>query len=281
MFCVKEKHNMDLSQEFIDVLKAVTKKRARFVIDTILEKGYCSTEDLKNAGYEHAPRAARDVRELGIPLETYKIKDSTGKSIAAYRFGDWEEAKRKKQLSKTSGRTQLTEKLKNALLEHYGARCNLYGEEYPARLLQPDHRIPYEIGGDPENMMDLDRFMLLSPSANRDKSWACEHCENWSKKDISMCKECYYAYPENYSHIAGKLEKRVSVIFNDEDMYLYDELLAQASENGITCEEETKRMIAYYQKMLKMRAYSARTAHPFRRNGAPFRFKLSKAQQVD
>lgn len=30
-----------------------------------------------------------------------------------------------------------------------------------------------------------------------------------------------------------------------------------------------------------MDAYSARTAHPFQRNGAPFRFKLSKAQQVD
>ena len=28
-------------------------------------------------------------------------------------------------------------------------------------------------------------------------------------------------------------------------------------------------------------AYSARTAHPFQRNGAPFRFKLSKTQQVD
>ena len=28
-------------------------------------------------------------------------------------------------------------------------------------------------------------------------------------------------------------------------------------------------------------AYSVRTAHPFRRNGAPFRFKLSKTQQVD
>ena len=26
--------------------------------------------------------------------------------------------------------------------------------------------------------------------------------------------------------------------------------------------------------------YSAKSAHPFRRNGAPFRFKLSKAQQV-
>ena len=28
------------------------------------------------------------------------------------------------------------------------------------------------------------------------------------------------------------------------------------------------------------RAYSARTAHPFQRNGAPFRFRLSKAQQA-
>ena len=99
-------------------------------------------------------------------METYKIKDSTGKSIAAYRFGDWEEAKKKNQLSKTSGRTQLTEKLKNALLEYYGAKCNLYGEEYPARLLQPDHRIPYEIGGDPENMMDLCCYRLQQIEIN-------------------------------------------------------------------------------------------------------------------
>lgn len=34
-------------------------------------------------------------------------------------------------------------------------------------------------------------------------------------------------------------------------------------------------------RLLLAAAYSARTAHPFQRNGAPFRFKLSKAQQVD
>lgn len=34
-------------------------------------------------------------------------------------------------------------------------------------------------------------------------------------------------------------------------------------------------------KIIFYSAYSARTAHPFRRNGAPFRFKLSKAQLVD
>ena len=40
-----------------------------------------------------------------------------------------------------------------------------------------------------------------------------------------------------------------------------------------------------FEKLINMMtpliAYSARTAHPFQRNGAPFRFKLSKAQQVD
>lgn len=240
---------MELSQDFRKVLDSVTNKRARFVIDTILEKGYCSTEDLKKEGYEHAPRAARDVREIGIPLETFPIKDSSGKNIAAYKFGDWEEAKKTNHLLKSSGRTQLTEKLKNALLERYGARCNLYGEEYPPRLLQPDHRIPYEIGGDPENMMDLERFMLLSPSANREKSWACEHCENWKKKEVSMCRECYYAYPEHYSHIAGRIEKKVNIIFSDKDMKLYEELLRQAKVNGISREEEIKRMMSYFYQL--------------------------------
>ena len=238
---------MNLSEDFKKVLDTVTNKRARFVIDTILNKGFCSTEDLKNGGYEHAPRAARDVRELGIPLDTFKIKDSNGKSIAAYKFGDWEETKKTNQLAKTSGRTQLTEKLKNALIEKYGARCNLYGEQYPLRLLQPDHRIPYEIGGDPVDMLDTNYFMLLSPSANRDKSWACEHCTNWRKKDIDMCKTCYYAYPEKYQHIAGNKEKKLDIIFSNEDMALYNQIVEQAKLHNISYQSVVKRMIEYYQ----------------------------------
>ena len=237
---------MNLPEDFREVLESVTNKRARFLIDTILQKGFCSTEDLKNVGYEHAPRAARDVREMGIPLDTFKIKDSMGKSIAAYKFGNWEEMKKTNQLAKTFGRTQLTEKIKNALIDKYGAKCNLYGEEYPARLLQPDHRVPYEIGGDPENMMDLECFMLLSPSANRDKSWACEHCINWSEKNIEMCKLCYFAYPENYEHIAGKKEKRLNIIFSDDDIELYKNVVRQAELHNRSYGEQAKRMLAYY-----------------------------------
>lgn len=45
----------------------VTAKRPRTVIDHILKHGYVTTEELKEQyGYDHPPRAARDVREQGI-----------------------------------------------------------------------------------------------------------------------------------------------------------------------------------------------------------------------
>lgn len=234
----------ELPPDFIKLLNSVTKKRAKFVIDTILKNGYCSTEDLKKAGYEHAPRAARDVRELGIPLDTFSGKDSEGKQMAIYKFGDWEEAKKKNSLSKTAGRTQLTNKLKTKLIERYGAKCNLYSEEYPERLLQPDHRIPYEIGGDPDDMMDTDYFMLLCPSANRDKSWSCENCVNWKMKDIDFCRKCYYAFPENYSHVAGEEERRLDIIFKNEEIEIYNKIKAKSETENKDKQKFIKQILS-------------------------------------
>ena len=53
-------------------------------------------------------------------------------------------------------------------------------------------------------------------------------------------------------------------------------LVAALALNGFEINAEKTYLEAYRDD-----AYSARTAHPFQRNGAPFRFKLSKAQQVD
>lgn len=234
-----------LPADFLELLDSVTNKRARYVIDTILENGSCSTEDLKRGGYEHAPRAARDVRELGIPLVTKKGKDSDGKQMAIYVFGDWEEAKRQNVLKKTGGRTQFTNKLKEALIKRYGCKCNLYDEEYEERLLQPDHRIPYEIGGDPDDMMNTDYFQLLSPSANRDKSWSCEHCPNWEVKDVSMCECCYYAFPENYTHIAGRNERKIDVVFKEDEIDFYNDIKDSAYRNQEDRSEFVKRMLVY------------------------------------
>jgi hypothetical protein len=72
-----------------NLIPSIKNKRARVVIEHILQHGYITTEQLeKDYGCNHPPRAARDVREVGIPLETFRVKSSDGRSIAAYRFGD-------------------------------------------------------------------------------------------------------------------------------------------------------------------------------------------------
>lgn len=65
------------SKEILDRLNSITSKRPRLVIQHILKHGYVTTEELENLyGYQHAPRAARDVRERGIPLDTHYVTSS-------------------------------------------------------------------------------------------------------------------------------------------------------------------------------------------------------------
>jgi hypothetical protein len=78
-----------LPNDFIQLCQSVTAKRPKAVISHILQHGFVTTEELKNIyGYNHPPRAARDVREHGIPLNTFRVTGSDGKKIAAYKFGD-------------------------------------------------------------------------------------------------------------------------------------------------------------------------------------------------
>ena len=88
-------------KEFLELCASVTGKRPKTVIDHILKHGHITTEELKNKyGYDHPPRAARDVRELGIQLETFRVTAANGRKIAAYRFAD----PTKKQFRRFSGR---------------------------------------------------------------------------------------------------------------------------------------------------------------------------------
>jgi hypothetical protein len=61
--------NGDYPKEFLDILDSVKAKRPRTVIQHILEHGLITSQELKDTyGYNHPPRAVRDVRE-------YETKD--------------------------------------------------------------------------------------------------------------------------------------------------------------------------------------------------------------
>lgn len=230
-----------IDKKLLDAAKKVTAHRAKTVIDHIIMHGFISTEELKETyGYNHPPRAAGDVRDQGIPLETFKVKGSDGRSIGAYRFGD----PSKIEDGKLGGRKILPKQLKKELVEKFGARCAISTEEYDESHLQIDHRIPYRISGDEGAARNAVDFMLLSGAAQRQKSWACEHCQNFRvDKDLAICQSCYWAFPENFTHVAMKQERRVDLTFTGQEVKTYQVLENRAKKNGSTIQGEIKKLI--------------------------------------
>ena len=224
----------EVDPRILELCKQVSAKRARTVIDHILQHGQITTEELRdNYSYDHPPRAARDVREAGIPLQTVWIRSSqTGRRIGAYRFGDPNKIRR----GRIGGRKAFSKAFKHKLVSYYDSRDGITGEKMDARYLQIDHRVPYEIAG--EGTYDeakLEEYMLLDASSQRAKSWSCEQCPNWQRHhDDKMCRTCFWAFPEQYTHVAGKQVRRVHVEWRGAEVEVFDRLHSRADREDTT-----------------------------------------------
>jgi len=223
-------------------LKAVTSKRPKIVIDHILKHGQITTDELKTLyGYDHPPRAVRDVREAGIPIETFRVvSPTTGRKIAAYRFGDLSKIRD----DRIGGRQTFSKPFKSALTEKYGTRCAICSGGYEERYLQIDHRVPYEVGGDTTKERILDEYMLLCGACNRAKSWSCEHCKNWLEiKSPDICKACYWAQPEAYEHVTMKDVRRLDMEWVGDETKDYDRYREQAVRSDVTMPDYVKSIL--------------------------------------
>jgi 5-methylcytosine-specific restriction endonuclease McrA len=228
-------------QYFLDYIRTVTNKRAKIVIDHILQYGFVTTEDLENIyGYNHSPRAARDVREAGIPLETFKVKSKTGKSIAAYRFGDFNLLRTERK----SGRAMFSKEFKKTMFDSCHGKCAVCNGVFEERYLQIDHKIPYEVGGDVDEKRNIADFMMLCASCNRSKSWSCEHCENWENdKNRDSCLQCYWGNPAGYCHVALKEVRRLDILWEGEEVKNYDAVKIIADSKNIEMPDFVKQSL--------------------------------------
>lgn len=225
-----------------ELLRLVGSKRARIVIEHIVEHGFITTEELeRDYGYAHPPRAARDVREAGIPLVTFRVISSDGRSIAAYKLGDSATV----QKARAGGRKNFSKAFKKDLHEASDGRCAICSGHFKARYLQIDHRIPYEVSGDAHGFeQNIDHYTLLCASCNRAKSWSCENCPNWTSKSASICSRCYWAYPEDHTHIALMEVRRTDVLWQGRrEVELYEELKRVAKERQLTIPNYVKRIV--------------------------------------
>ena len=223
------------------LVKKVSSKRARAVIDFILKHGIVTTEDLEKMGYVHPPRAVRDVRENGIPIETTRVKGVNGKSIAAYKFGDLT----KIQEFKLGGRSVFPTEFKVNVMKRQDGRCTICHERYDEKFMQIDHRIPYEFSGD-NAKLELDDFMLLCAECNRKKDRATETgCKNTCFKsgDPKIMKLCFWPSPENYTHICMEPIRRADIVWKGAEAKDFDTLEKKARATKEPLPEYIKRRL--------------------------------------
>lgn len=210
-----------LSKAARAMLDAVTGKRARIVVDHIIKHGSITTDDLKaKYGYDHPPRAIKDVSDQGIPLVKAFVRKADGKRMAEYRFGDLDNI----TAGRIGGRSNFPKAFKEALVAEYGSRCALCNAPFEPRALQIDHRIPYFVAGDGISpTLDVKDYMLVCGSCNRAKSWSCEHCPNGLLvKDPGVCVVCYWGNPLKYTHVATADIRRLDLTWTGDEVRDYD-----------------------------------------------------------
>lgn len=165
--------------------------------------------------------------------------------MAIYSFGDPSLIRG----DQFQGRKAFPKGFKESLCNKNGANCALCSTPYELRYLQIDHRIPYQIAGDSvDTERQLKEYMLLCGSCQRSKSWSCEQCDNWREgRQPEICRTCYWASPEDYTHIALKDHRRLEVVWlGADEVSDHTKLKALAATNAVALPLYAKAALAEY-----------------------------------
>ncbi len=234
--------------EILAAVAKVTTKRGRVFVKHLLEHGTVSTEQLEIIyGLVDPASAARDVKDAGVPLNTVRGKRANGRQMVIYSFGDPALIRG----DRFQGRRSFPKSFKQALLSRHAGRCVLCSTPYEAGHLQIDHRIPYQIVGEAsDGEHNLNEYMILCRSCQRSKSWACEHCDNWREgRQPDICATCYWAFPEEYTHIALKDYRRLEIVWlGQEEVANHTKLRALANRNAVVLPLYAKAALAEHVK---------------------------------
>ena len=214
--------------------------RVAIVLREIMQHGFVTTARLQELGYPEARRAPMDVKDLGIPIINGRVKRGDGRYIASYSFGRAADLIAGRGL----GRGAVPKPFRKKLLDYYGSTDCITGAKLDPRVLTVDHRVPYQVGGDKGLAeRDASAFMLLDRQSQRLKSWSCEHCPNFLiKRSPEVCLTCFWASPEDYSHIATEDIRRTEVVWQGADVSVHDRLQERAKSEGVTVVELLKRL---------------------------------------
>jgi len=229
---------MELKNKLLTEVLPKLDERPKKVLEVLLTDGEVSTHTISKMGYGHPPRAAMDLKEAGVKLIRRNGRNpETGNRMAIY------EIDLNQSVNFQEGRTAFPKSFILKVSDKYNSRCNISGAKLRSNEYQVDHRIPFIICSDDGKELELKDFQLLSGSSQRSKSWACEHCSNYKKKDVAICSSCYWAFPEDYNHVAEQQERRVEIAFQGKETSVWDKIEKAAKKEGLQISEYIKKLL--------------------------------------
>lgn len=141
------------------------------------------------------------------------------------------------------GRRILSKEFHEQVCTIHGFKCGICQTSYESRYLQLDHRVPFEVSGEPATP-ELKEYMPLCGSCNRAKSWSCEHCDNWlEKKEPAICATCYWASPEDYDHVAMRPMRWLDVVWEGQEIADFQAVANAVEEKGEPMPQFVKRVL--------------------------------------
>ncbi len=193
--------------------------RERSTLALCLEQGFVTKQDCYGMGFD--PVVTRDLTKHGLVFYSQRgqILLDLGASNASL-----------------GGFSTLPSRQRDALLADAHFTCVFCRKQYERKFLTADHRVPHRVAGNSlTDAEGLQAYQVACYPCNNRKQQGCRACTNQqTTKDIAKCRTCYWAYPDKYEHIAGKHERRLTLVARTpEEMLVLDEVQKFAAARGL------------------------------------------------
>jgi hypothetical protein len=202
--------------------------REKGVLAIYLRQGFITKQDCTDAGFDVV--VTRDLTKHGLVFG-----DQGGRIYLDFGLSN------ERLASSTGGFQTLPARKRDEFLRESHLTCALCRCQFEKKRLCGDHRVPHRVAGnrltEQEGML---AYQVLCYTCNNRKQKACAACPNQqTKRDIEMCRSCFWAYPDTYTHVAGQPERRLEIVLQGlEADVLLTRLQESARANGRTLSKE-------------------------------------------
>lgn len=252
------KEHYESVEEYIHDIYDNLYPRAKAAADLLMEKGVITKYDFEetHVPVSQAPRAIRDLKDHGIPIETLrKISVPQAKTkVNRYTLGSIDNI----NTSMRYGRMYDPTGMKEKLAKLHGDVCVFCGKKLTAKDRELDHKLPVNIFGDlsPVERLNPDNYQLVCRGCNRLKREATSHgAFDDQREGMDIVKQNYWYDPVQYrKNRDDRLYAHNVIVWNtSKDIQAYKQISQYAKDSSKSFQEALKDIANLGSEVMKVK----------------------------